>query len=171
MLTVSRVQAKLPETRGWLYEWLHCCKGFHLWLDKSNWGSAKLGRQLRPGTVWFGLEEGGGEAILVTALWATQPWYPRLLDMLTAHPMILPPSRHPLIQLDTSRQHSLPKLVLAVFRLLGRPSHARGFRRRLPDSFWHPGDMPQEVSIQPTYKNGYSSVVRNKLIVFNRLQT
>ena len=53
------------------------------------------------------LEEDGGEAILVAPVWATkepttrcrplgatQQWYPRLLGILTAHPLIVPPSRH-----------------------------------------------------------------------------
>ena len=57
------------------------------------------------------LQGAGGELILVTPVWATQAWYPRLLDMSVAPPVLLPSfpdlllcprgERHPLLVNET----------------------------------------------------------------------
>ena len=115
------------------------------------------------------LEEDGGEAIMVAPVWPTQPWYSKLLGMLTAHPALLRPSSRLLSLPGTDRVHSLPNLLLAAFRLSGNPSRTREFRARLPSSSWLPGGPIQGNNMQPTYVNGFSSVVKNRLIIFDRL--
>lgn len=115
------------------------------------------------------LEEDGGECILVAPVWTTQPWYSKLLQMITAQPLLLPPSRHLLTLPGTDKQHTLQKLVLAAFRLSGNQSAVKEFQKKLPSSSWHLGEALHTNSMRPTYRNGFTSVVKNKLIVFNRL--
>ena len=115
------------------------------------------------------LEEDGGESILVAPVWATQPWYPQLLQMTVDHPRLLPPLPDLLTLPGTQRRHPLSKLVLAAFKLSGKRSRCRDFQQKLPDLSCLPGEDRHRNNTQPTFKNGFVSVVRNKLIVFGRL--
>ena len=114
------------------------------------------------------LREEGGNLILITPVWPTQPWYPVLLDMSIAPPVLLPQvpklltnpvgDLHPLVQNKT--------LFLAAWHVSNNQSQQEAYRTGLTNSFWHLGDQAQiQCTIQPGV-NGIAGVRRGKLIHF-----
>ena len=88
---------------------------------------------------------------------ATQAWYPRLLDMSVASPVVLP---------------SFPDLLLPAERKTpvtgGRDLvvSRRAFLQTLPDSFWQRGGQAQAQFITPPGKNDIAGVTAGNLIHF-----
>ena len=87
--------------------------------------------------------------ILMTPVWPTQPWYPRLLDLSISHPVLmpLPPDllqgphgeRHPLVENQT--------LSLAAWHV-----------QTLPSSYWQLGGQAQMQFITPPARNAIAGV-------------
>lgn len=114
------------------------------------------------------LREEGGNLLLITPVWPTQPWYPVLLDMSIAPPVLLPQTPnlltspvgdiHPLIQNKS--------LFLAAWHVSNDLPQQEAYQTGLPNSFWHLGDQAQmQYTIQPGL-NGVAGVRRGKLIHF-----
>ena len=114
------------------------------------------------------LQGAGGELILITPVWPTQAWYPRLLDMSVAPPVLLPSfpdlllsprgERHPLLLNET--------LSLAAWHVSISPCSRRAFLQTLPGSSWLHGGQAQAQFITPPGKNGIAGVTAGKLIHF-----
>ena len=114
------------------------------------------------------LQGAGGELILITPVWPTQAWYPRLLDMSVAPPVLLPSfpdlllsprgERHPLLLNET--------LSLAAWHVSSSPCNRRAFLQTLPGSSWQHGGQAQAQFITPPGKNGIAGVTAGKLIHF-----
>ncbi len=87
------------------------------------------------------MDEDRTEAVLVAPIWSTQPWFGKLLGMISAQSYVLPPVTDILAMPGyPDRQHRLEKLRLAVFRLSGNASSAEDYQSKLPTSSWHHGD-------------------------------
>ena len=114
------------------------------------------------------LQGAGGELILITPVWPTQAWYPRLLDMSVAPPVLLPSfpdlllsprgERHPLLLNET--------LSLAAWHVSSSPCSRRAFLQTLSGSSWQHGGQAQAQFITPPGKNGIAGVTAGKLIHF-----
>ena len=114
------------------------------------------------------LQGAGGELILITPVWPTQAWYPRLLDMSVAPPVLLPSfpdlllsprgERHPLLVNET--------LSLAAWHVSSSPCSRRAFLQTLPGSSWQHGGQAQAQFITSPGKNGIAGVTAGKLIHF-----
>ena len=114
------------------------------------------------------LQGAGGELILITPVWPTQAWYPRILDMSVAPPVLLPSfpdlllsprgERHPLLLNET--------LSLAAWHVSSNPCNRRAFLQTLPGSSWQHGGQAQAQFITPPGKNGIAGVTAGKLIHF-----
>ena len=79
------------------------------------------------------LQEGQAQGILIAPLWKTQTWFPKMLHMLTAQPVLLPKDKS-LLQLPHNRTvtHPLwPKLRLMVCFLSGDDSKSKKFKGEL----------------------------------------
>ena len=87
--------------------------------------------------------------VLVTPLWRGATWFPQLLEVAVAPPVLLP--RWPDLLLDQLGQpHPLVErrqLVLAVWLISGQPMRRRNFLRQCPSFCWHHGERELESII------------------------
>lgn len=106
------------------------------------------------------------ECIIVVPLWPTQIWYPELLKLLVDHPRILPQGN--ILSLPNSRKvHPLMnKLHLIACRLSGDPIKSETFRVKLPILYSHHGVEELRNNILHISRNGFHSVMKNRLIQF-----
>lgn len=109
------------------------------------------------------------EGIMVVPLWPTQTWYSELLKLLVDYPRILPQEN--LLSLVNSRKtHPLKdKLRLIACRLSGNATKVEIFQERLQKSFLHPGESVLRNNMLLISKNGYHSVVKDRLIPFRQI--
>ena len=85
--------------------------------------------------------EDKAEGILIVPKWASQSWFPRLLQLLIDVPTVLPQSEHTLIQTETGKIHPLcNKLFLLACRLSWNRSRQEAFRNQLDPSYWRHGE-------------------------------
>ena len=105
------------------------------------------------------------EGIMVVPKWATQPWFAKLLSMLTAEPIILPRSKYLLTKPGTKQHHPLhDRMFLLCCRVSGLPSKAEIYRRTLKTYSWQVGESPHRNSMQHTSGSGVNFVCNGKLI-------
>ena len=111
------------------------------------------------------IREDKAEGVLVAPLWETQPWFPLLIKMLVAHPLILPQSSNLLyLPYKVKKLHPLrKKLRLIACHLSGN------FQSLQPTSLPTRGAEALKNSIRHTSKGGFSSVVNGKSIQFRKL--
>ena len=109
--------------------------------------------------------------ILVVSVWQTQPWYPRLLQLLIASPIIIPQSpnmllnalkeKHPLVENRTLR--------LTAWKVSGNPFLIRAYQDRLPTlSPAQEGLIQTQITMRPG-ESGLAGVLKRKLIRFSAL--
>ena len=109
--------------------------------------------------------------ILVVPVWQTQPWYPRLLQLLIANPIIIP--RMPNLLLNTQKEvHPLvanKTLRLAAWKVSGNPLLIQDYQSRLPVLFpVLEGQVKTQITTCPG-GNGLAGVLGKKLIRFSVL--
>ena len=121
------------------------------------------------GRVLQKLEQDQGEALLIAPIFTTQPWFPRLLHMISGQSCVLPKVSEVLIHPKKDFQHRLTKMVLGAFRISGKPSAVMEYQMTLPKSSSHRGEMEHRNSINPIYRSGLSFVVKDRLIRLNHL--
>ena len=109
--------------------------------------------------------------LIVVLYWPTQAWWPFLVLMLIAVPLLL--SRYK----DTLTLPSNPELIhplnktlkLLLRHLSGDISQARDFQLQLPMLLSNPGNLEHRNSIDHTYNDGNSTVINNRYIHFQHL--
>lgn len=122
------------------------------------------------GAVLQKLEEDAAEAVVIAPLFASQPWFPRLLQMVTAHPLILPKSDNLLVHPTAQTTHPLKKMSLCAFKVSGKSWQAREFHQMLPISSCHLGDLAHRNNIMGRMcQNGCYFVVKDRYLHFNHL--
>ena len=109
--------------------------------------------------------------MLIAPVWRGQVWYPKLLEMLIYHPVLLPLEEdlllsplgacHPLIQEGS--------LTLAAFRLSGDTALQKAFRARLPPSSSMQHQTQRRDHTMPVGANSLAGVNSNRLIHFKPL--
>ena len=109
--------------------------------------------------------------IFILPLWPTQPWFTRALQMLVATPLLLP-QRMDLLRLPNSPScHPLAKKMrLMALKLSNSLTEQEAFRQALLPSSSVLGEMEADNNIAPTLNDGFSFVVKGKLIHFVHLQ-
>lgn len=116
------------------------------------------------------LREDRSECILIAPIWLTQTWFPTVMEHLIQHPYILPVDPELLSLPGTMRRHPLSnKLILMICRLSGQHYKVKMFQNGLQISSCAHGDMVPRNSTQCILKNGLTTVVKRKLIVFRHL--
>ena len=119
----------------------------------------------------FFLEEQVIQGIMILPVWPTQVWWPQLLKMLIAFPLVLP-KQEDLLSLSHSPQILHPlrrKLTMLPCLLSGNQSRIEEFQRRLLSSSWPPGETEQRNSTVPTLQSDKSFVIRGRSVTFNHL--
>ncbi|XP_062570047.1 uncharacterized protein LOC134232103, partial [Saccostrea cucullata] len=107
------------------------------------------------------------EAVIVAPIWPTQPWFPKLLQLITANSYLLPNNQQ-LLRLPNNpdKLHPIPKMRLGVFRVSGNRSRTEAYRRTLSTYSSPRGGNPQRNNIGHITKNGcYFYESRGKLII------
>ena len=116
------------------------------------------------------LRHDGGECILIAPVWTSQSWFPTLMEMMTDIPHLLPKRENLLTLPGTRKIHPLhKKMTLMACRLSGKLSRVEKFLKEQPTSLWPLGDMGHRSNTQPTLKDGFSTVIKGKLINFKQM--
>ena len=109
------------------------------------------------------------DLLLIAPLWATRPWFPRALQLLSDYPVLLP--RHCLfLPQDPSRTHPLAsKLNLVALPLSGRLSSNRAFHQKLRSSSLRHGETARKNNMGRISRDGCLFASNGKQIPFYRL--
>ena len=112
------------------------------------------------------IEEDHADVVLVAPVWPTQPWFPRLLSLLTDFPYLLPQKDNLLFNpIDRQRKHPLgTKLKLMACKLSGKDSLILAFQKRLPLSSSLLGGQLPLNNTTPTSKSGWIFVTNGRRI-------
>ena len=90
------------------------------------------------------------ELVIITPVWQTQPWFPKVLTMLVDSPVLLP-QIPALLTSPTGSSHPLMQrgqLCLAAWRVSGKPGKPQAFQSRLPESWKMPeGQGPNPLTM------------------------
>ena len=89
------------------------------------------------------VQKDGAEMVLATPVWQTQPWFRRVLGMLTDFPMLLPQVPN-LLMGPTGKSHpsmQSQQIWLAAWRISGDSGKQQGFQSKLQESWKMPGDQ------------------------------
>lgn len=110
------------------------------------------------------------EMILVAPLWNTQHWFTKMLKLLVADPIILPPTQQILpFPMEPEKTHPLKKMRLCACRLSGKLSNNVEYHKNLPKSSSLHGDPQPNNNIGCISKNGCVFVMEGRLITFTHL--
>lgn len=116
------------------------------------------------------IEKEEAEGIFIAPVWPTQVWWPKLMKLVTAHPVILPKMENLLAIPELNLLHPLrSKITMIACQLSGKNCKRMEFLSQQPDLSWHPGDIALKNHMKPTSENGYFSVVNGKKISFKHL--
>lgn len=109
--------------------------------------------------------------ILIAPVWQTQPWYPRLLQLLVSNPILIPQTPdllvnalkevHPLVASNT--------LQLAAWKISGNHLLIQGYQNRLPTLSPAQGELVQSQITTRPGESGLAGVLGKKLIQFSVL--
>ena len=118
------------------------------------------------GRVLSKIKEEQASGILVLLLWPTQPWFPVMLDLLAAHPRLIPhDSANLQIKGKSQLLHPLRKKVsLLVILLSGRVTQTVAYRQALPTSSPMPGETAPSCNMTRLYEDGEHIAAHGKLI-------
>ena len=108
-------------------------------------------------------------AIVVVPFWTTQTWFPKLGRLLTDVPFLLPREQSTLQHPLKEEGHELQRMQLMACRLSGRSYNTDRFLREQPKLCWAPGESPLSDSIQHTLRDGWTFVVKDRLITCHPL--
>lgn len=87
------------------------------------------------------LENDQTSALLIAPVWPTQVWWPRLLSLLVANPLLLPQDKDLLILPQSETLHPLRnQMRLMACLLSGNTMKQEEYRSQLLDCSWHPGE-------------------------------
>lgn len=117
------------------------------------------------------IQQDKGTGIMIVPHWPTQPWWPTLTRMLIQTPVVLPKSKDMLyLPQDPKAVHPLQKqMTLLACHLSGDPCKTKAFVKTLPPLSWNPGETAPSLNTNPTLRNGRSTAVNGKLILFRHL--
>jgi hypothetical protein len=109
-------------------------------------------------------------AVLIAPLFTTQVWFPRLLKMICKPSYLLPPTNHTLVNTKIpGKQHTLKHMKLGVFLISGKNSLVMDYQKTLSTCSLLHGKHQHLNNISRITKNGYSFVVKGKLINLTHL--
>lgn len=170
-LFASRLNSQLPRYVAWRpdpnAEAIDAFK-----LDWSNFNCSYIFPPFSVlGAVLQKVDQDQAEVIVIAPMWTTQSWYPHLLRLLSAQPILLP--RHKwVLQLPQKPEklHPLHKtLQMIACRLSGKPSVRKTFQEELQTLSWPLGGSVRKSSTEPISPDGLTFVVNNKCIRFRHL--
>jgi hypothetical protein len=122
------------------------------------------------GRVLKKLKRHSSEMILISPVWASQPWYPMLLDMSIDTPLLLPVGQD-LLTNPQGASHPLlersPSLQLAAWKICNDKCKQRAFRAGLSVSFVRNEVREQGIITTRPGRNSVAGATQGTLIPFN----
>ena len=116
------------------------------------------------------LEKDQTLALLVAPIWPTQVWWPRLLRLLVATPLMLPQNKDLLMLPHSGAQHPLRNQMRMMACLLSSNLlKQEEYRSQLSDCSWRLGEEVPRNSTRGISKSGQHFVSKGKSIIFNHL--
>ena len=141
---------------SWSDQYIYCFPPFSL-----------IGRLLQK------VRQDQAEVFLVAPLWTTQNFYTSVLEMLIQDPYIVKVGHKTLTLPQTQKTHRshplVNKLHLMLCRISGNPSKAEIYQKNLLTSSWRHGENLPKSNIPHILEDGFSSVIKGKLIQFKPL--
>ena len=102
-------------------------------------------------------------ALLIAPLWRAQPWYPMILQLLVAPPLLLPPNSL------VGHSNPFPNLKLTAWIISTKVGAQRAFRNTLPASSPSLGEMEPTNNMNRLGNSGFAGVIHNRLIPLTRV--
>lgn len=116
------------------------------------------------------IREDKAKGILIAPLWLTQAWFPRLMELLIDYPLILPRSKYLLSLPHSQTVHPLhKKLVMIACLVSGETLDNEVFLRKQRTSSYNLGNQELGNNTKDIFTNGFSTVIKRKLITFKIL--
>ena len=107
------------------------------------------------------------DGILVVPFWTSQSWYPKLLRLLVDPPLVISHRETLLTLPGCPTLHPLrKKLNLLACHLCGESTRTKAFLKKQPILSYNPGASLPRSSTMYTSRNGFSSVLKGRLIQF-----
>lgn len=114
------------------------------------------------------LEE--ANAVVVAPLWPTQPWFTRLMEMLVDQPILIRRKKDMIFMPHKPATHSLQKtLKLMICHVSGKDIENKAFLEKQLVYLWHHGDHLLKNNTSLSLKDGFSTVIKGKLVFFNQI--
>ena len=113
------------------------------------------------------LDENMPHLVLVAPVWQSQPWYPLLLELCVAPPILFP--RYQGLLTRQEEAHPLVKLPLAGWLLSASPTQKQAFHNQLSPCLSQPGGMVRPSPMSLLGENGIAGVENGSLIRFRLL--
>ncbi|VDI80889.1 Hypothetical predicted protein [Mytilus galloprovincialis] len=119
----------------------------------------------------FKIREDGARGVVIAPFWQTQTWFPRLMQLLTDNPIVLPKNKKILnLPHDPQSVHPLhKKMKLIACPVSGVASENEDFLKKQPTYSCRLGNQVQRNSTKCISGNGSNIVTKNKLIAFKFL--
>lgn len=109
----------------------------HSWLTENVWANPPFSLIFR---ILHKVVMEGSTITLLAPFWPGQPWFPMLLSLLIAPPLIIPQQRsvfvHPMLP-----EGRTPQWLTCAWRISGNPSKLKGMGRKLSSFFSRPGSQ------------------------------
>jgi hypothetical protein len=126
------------------------------WSDENGWANppfSLIGRILQK------VEHEQSTITLIAPLWPAQPWYPKLLSLLTEPPVLLPQATRLFLTPEASRKRFSPTWSTLAWRISG--AHSKNtVTTPLRSRQWSPaGKLPRLTATKATGKDGGLSQV------------
>lgn len=116
------------------------------------------------------LQEDQSTALMIAPIWPTQFWWPQLLSLLVAQPIILPQHQDLLTMPHSGAHHPLKnRLKMMACLVSSDTSKQMDYQNKLLTCSWNHGEAPQRSNMPVTSTNGPHFVLKNKLITFVHL--
>lgn len=110
-------------------------------------------------------------AILIVPMWATQPWFPHLLNLLSSVPKMLPNIQNLLRLVHNNQLHPINKnLFLVVCTVSGITSKTRGFQNSLLNTYVNLGEIQHQSNMILFGTSGLFGVINGKSIPVTHLK-
>lgn len=116
------------------------------------------------------IEREEAEGIFIAPLWPTQVWWPKLMSLVMAQPLILPRNQNLLSIPQKELLHPLrKKMTLIACHLSGSVLKRMEFQNQQPSLSCHLGGVQLKNHTVHTLNSGFFSVVKGKQIFFRQL--
>ena len=166
-LFASRLSTQLP----WFYSWRPDPQSEAVDEFSQDWSKVRgyafppfalVGRCLRQL-----LDQNVSHLVLVAPVWQSQPWYPLLLELCVAPPILLP--HYPGLLTRQGEVHPLLNLQLAGWLLSANHIQKQAFHNQLKPYLLQPGGMEHPKPMHQLGEDGLAGVENGNLIRFKLL--